>query len=178
MYCPDCGTHASIDQKFCRGCGASLVAVSQPQPVAGLAPYGETKPRGEAPDERQKYARLGFILFWGGILLAALLGILGDAVGTWSWRLGHFIERLWGLGGLVLLAGLGFMIYSRFFPSARQLEPVKPNAISPAPGSLYQSGQQSGPSFESREPRPSHSVTEHTTYSLDQQRPGSHSRGN
>src|SRR5262245_50346730 len=110
MYCPDCGTQTSMDQKFCRGCGVSLAALCQPQAMAGATPYANTS--GEVNDERQKYKRLGFILFWSGILLAALISIVGDAMGTLSWRLGHFIQHLSGLGGLVLVAGLGFMIYS------------------------------------------------------------------
>ena len=29
MYCPNCGTSTSLDQKFCRGCGLNLSPVSQ-----------------------------------------------------------------------------------------------------------------------------------------------------
>jgi len=179
MYCPDCGTQTSIDQKFCRGCGTSLGLVPQPQPVADRTPYPQTPDTcEEMPDERQRYKRLGFIMFWGGILLSALIGIVGDAMGTLSWRLGHFIQHLSGLGGLVLLAGLGFMIYSRFFAPVKGPRSSQQAAIPPAPGSLYQSSGQAAPSFESSQARPSPSVTEHTTYTLDQQRPGSPSRRN
>jgi hypothetical protein len=120
MYCPNCGIQTSSDQKFCRGCGMSLGQVSQmlpgESPMLGAA-GGAAEPvnvRGREGDERHRYTRLGFILFWGGIMLAALLGIVGDAMTSLSWRLGHFIENLAGLGALVLLAGLGVMIYSRF----------------------------------------------------------------
>jgi len=175
MYCPDCGTQTSPDQKFCRGCGASLTSappapLGRP-PIADLAAYPQPMAAGrDVQDERGKYTRRGFILFWSGIMLGALFGILGDAMTSLSWRLGHFIENLAGLGGLVILAGLGFMIYSRFFAPTKNVEPPQPRAIPPAPNSMYNSGRQPEPSFESRQRAPS--VTEHTTHTLDQQRPG------
>ena len=109
-------------------------------------------------------------------MVGALFGILGDAMTSISWRLGHFIENLAGLGGLVILAGLGFMIYSRFFPPARGVEPGRPRAIPPAPTPMYNAGRQPDPAFEHRPSPPSPSVTEHTTHTLDQQTPGSRHR--
>ena len=103
-------------------------------------------------------------------MLAALLGIVGDAMQSISWRLGHFIENLAGLGGLVLLAGIGTMIFSRFFAPVGTSEPARQRAIPPPAGSVNHPGQPN-PSFEGREP-PASSVTEHTTYTLDQHRPG------
>jgi hypothetical protein len=174
MYCPDCGTLTSTDQKFCRGCGANLTvaphAQSAQQLIPDLATYSHGQAAGRDLDERGKYTRRGFILFWSGIMVGALFGILGDAMTSISWRLGHFIENLAGLGGLVILAGLGFMIYSRFFPPATRVGSSQPRAIPPAPNSMYNSGRQPDPSFESRPRAPS--VTEHTTHTLDQQRPG------
>lgn len=177
MYCPNCGTQTSTDQKFCRGCGMSLGQSSQtplrqapgPNDADAYAPPANVPM--DRVDQRHRYMRLGFILFWGGIMLAALLGILGDAMQSLSWRLGHFIGNLAGLGGLVLLTGLGVMIYSRFFPPAGALESSLPRALPYSAGTINHPGQQT--SYESREPRPGGSVTEHTTYTLDQQRPGS-----
>jgi hypothetical protein len=115
--------------------------------------------------------RRGFILFWSGIMVGALFGILGDAWTSFSWRLGHFIEHLAGLGGLVIFAGLGFMLYSRFFPPATRVKSSQPRAIPPAPSPMYNSGRQPDPAFESRQRAPS--VTEHTTHTLDRQSPAS-----
>jgi hypothetical protein len=138
-----------------------------------LYPQGQAAGR-EHQDERRKYMRFGFILLWSGIMLGALFGILGDAMTSLSWRLGHFIENLSGLGGLVLLAGLGFMIYSRLFAPGKSVEPPQPRAIPPAPNSIYHSGRQPDPAFENHQPAPS--VTEHTTHTLDQQTQGSRPR--
>ena len=176
MYCPDCGTQTSPDQKFCRGCGTGLTPTPQVQlsgpPTVGRAAYPQGQDTGrDSQDERHKYMRFGFILFWSGVMLGAFLGILGDAMRSLSWRLGTFIEHLAGLGGLVLLAGLGFMIYSRFFAPSKSVEPPQPRAIPPAPSSIYHSGRQPDPAFESRQPAPS--VTEHTTHTLDHQSPAS-----
>jgi len=142
-------------------------------PVIYVEP-AQGKPTG--PDERTRYTRLGFILFWSGIMLTALMAILGAATESISWRLGHFIQNLAGLGGLVVLAGLGAMIYSRFFDPVKDIGASQSLAIPPAPPSVYYAGQQAAPLFDSREPRDAPSVTEHTTYALDQQRPGSTSR--
>jgi hypothetical protein len=182
MYCPNCGAETSVDQKFCRGCGAGL---GQPSQVtSGLSPgeaglYAQPATPGPDPsDQRSKYVRLGFILFWGGIMLAAMLGILGDAAGTLSWRVGRFIQSLAWLGGLTLLGGIGVMIYSRLFAPVRRLESPRPRALPLPAGTVDHPGQQAHPSFDNRGPGPAPSVTEHTTYALDNQRPGSTPRGN
>ena len=124
-------------------------------------------------DEAHKYRRFGFILFWSGIMLGALLGIVGDAMQSLSWRLGHFIENLAGIGGLVLLAGLGMMIFSRFFASVTRSEPGRPRAIQPPAGIVGHPDQHPDISFENSRPVRAPSVTEHTTYTLDQRGPGS-----
>ncbi|HKF54960.1 MAG TPA: hypothetical protein VKJ45_05940, partial [Blastocatellia bacterium] len=125
-------------------------------------------------DERHKYMRFGFILFWSGVMLGAFLGILGDAMRSLSWRLGTFTEHLAALGGLVMLAGLGFMIYSRLFAPRKSVEAPQPRAIPPAPASVYHPGRHPDPAFDSRQPAPS--VTEHTTHTLDHQSPASGAR--
>jgi hypothetical protein len=106
-------------------------------------------------------------------MLAALLGILGDALQSISWRLGHFVGNLAGLGGLVILAGIGVMIYSRLFPPGKASEPLSPRALPRPAGTVNQPGFIPTPSYDNRDPRSAPSVTEHTTYTLDQQRPGS-----
>jgi len=177
MYCPNCGTQTSDDQKFCRACGVSLGQLPQPpawQPQktvdvqTGSLPSGGA---GENEDLRRRYMRLGFILFWSGIMLALLLGILGDATTSLSWRLGKFIEHLSALGVPVVLGGLGVMIYSRLFPAAGSHEPYSPRAL-PYPSSVVNQPGQAAPGFDRTDHQPAPSVTEHTTYGLVQQRPG------
>jgi hypothetical protein len=129
----------------------------------------------ESVDQRRRYMRIGFILFWSGIVLAALLGILGDATRSLSWRLGSFIENLAALGVPVILTGVGVMIYSRLFPTAGASQPALPRAFPYSAAAINAPRQQATPVVETREPHPAASVTEHTTYALDQQRPGERS---
>jgi hypothetical protein len=68
--------------------------------------------------QRRGVVKAGFITFWGGIVLAALFGILGGAVENVNNSLGAFLGGLAGLGGLVVLVGIGMMIYSLFIAKA------------------------------------------------------------
>jgi hypothetical protein len=68
--------------------------------------------------QRRGMVKAGFITFWGGIVLAALFGIIGGAVENVNNSLGLFLGNLAGLGGLVVLIGIGMMVYSLFLPKA------------------------------------------------------------
>jgi len=119
----------------------------------------------QAPKEsqRRQAMKLGFVTFWGGILLAALLAIMGDAFIPISQRLGVFIGNLAPLGGLVTTVGIGIMIYSLFLPKA--------------PSTKSQKSQKANPKLQSQTPaqlppepyrQPVGSVTESTTRLFDQ----------
>lgn len=121
MYCPNCGIETTPDRKFCRSCGIDLITVSRV--LTGELQIVEpgTAPAEAAPpwyNQRRGMARAGFIAFWGGIVLAALFGILGGAVENVDSSLGAFLASLAGLGGLVVLIGVGMMIYSLFLSKA------------------------------------------------------------
>lgn len=118
--------------------------------------------------DRRRIFRWGFIAFWGGIVLAALMGIVGDAVGEVVPRLGGMIENLAGLGGLVLLIGIGIMIYSRLVPKTQQSPPLfLPTANPVNPVNAVNALNAIGESPISTQTPPLASVTEHTTYKLD-----------
>jgi zinc ribbon protein len=162
MFCPNCGVETQRETKFCRSCGMDLKLVSQ-------SFAGQTQIIGEqqAPKESQRRQAMkwGFVTFWGGILLAALLAIMGDAFIPISQRLGVFIGNLAPLGGLVTTVGIGIMLYSLFLPKA-------PSAKSPSAKS-----QKANPKLQSQTPaqlppepyrQPVGSVTESTTRLFDQ----------
>ncbi|HKP85602.1 MAG TPA: hypothetical protein VJZ26_05880 [Blastocatellia bacterium] len=131
--------------------------------TAQMPADGEPKTRKES--QRRQAMKWGFITFWGGIMLAALFAIMGDAFIPLSHRLGIFIGNLAPLGGLVVTLGIGIMIYSLFLPKAQtgQAEPAKPK---PAKSKL----RTQPPAQISSEPyrQPVVSVTESTTRLFEQ----------
>jgi len=163
MYCPNCGTQASADQKFCRSCGLNLQAISQM--LTGQRPAAEPSIAlveivERFQSHRQKMLRWGFITLWIGITVAAFLGIVGGSLTSINWDLGQLIASLAGLGGLILLVGIGLMIYSRFLPRVPAYRP------SPQPTALPQAESRMGlPPKRYTEPVPS--VTEQTTVKLE-----------
>ena len=163
MFCPNCGIESEPNRKFCRSCGLSLETISQV--LAGQAPViqpaGEPlTPQQPVDGDRQKMKRWGFIIMMGGLLLAALLGILGGAFSNLDSDLGGFIASLAGLGGVVFLAGIGTMIYSLLLPkTAFRFQPRNQTALPPVQQPL---------NIQSDYGRmPASSVTENTTELLD-----------
>jgi hypothetical protein len=78
MLCPNCGTHSSTEQKFCRNCGMSLEPVSKAL-AAHLAQGGAAAPPAEEEGERRDLRRMtnGLILGVAVVLIGAL--VLADA---------------------------------------------------------------------------------------------------
>ena len=157
MYCPNCGSETQTDSKFCRLCGTDLNIVSQAL-TGQLQTASEQTPSKES--QRRRAAKWGFITFWGGVLLAALFAIIGDAFVPLSHRLGVFVGNLAPLGGLVSTLGIGLMIYSLFLPKSQsgQSEPTKPKLRAEPRAQI------------SSEPyrQPVRSVTENTTRLFEQ----------
>ena len=163
MFCPNCGIESETSRKFCRSCGMSLGVISQ-----ALTGQIMTSQSGIAPSEsgqpekynRGKVFRYGLITFFGGILLAALLGITGGALENLDSNLGSFVATLAGLGGLVLLAGIFVMIYSLFLPkTSPRFQPRQQHALPPPQHNVDMQSD-----FDRR---PASSVTENTTELLD-----------
>jgi hypothetical protein len=166
MFCPECGTQASPDRRFCRSCGIDLQAISNflTGRLETYAPVdAQTASIEPARNERRKMLGQGFAVFWGGAVLAVLFGIIGGSMSSFDHELGNFIQDLSGLGALVMMIGVGFMIYSRFLPHTG--ESRKPPQAKPLP--------QTPPplSFEPERRTPVSSVTENTTNLLDRDDP-------
>lgn len=124
MFCPNCGIESEINRKFCRSCGMSLEVISHV--LTGQFPSAQTgdgvvESEQMFKSDRQKVKRIGFITLLCGFFLAATLAILGGAFGNLDSQLGNFIGSLAGMGGVVLMTGIGIIIYSLFLPKLSAL---------------------------------------------------------
>ncbi len=122
MYCPDCGKKASADQKFCKWCGLNLESVSRVLTGRELVADVEDSPAESderhtaGRDRRRRMLRWGFLLLWIGCMVAALTWV-GDAIHNYDPEAGNFLEDFAaGTGGLLIVGGIGLMIYSLFLP--------------------------------------------------------------
>jgi len=170
MYCPNCGTQASEGRKFCRGCGLGLDFISQA--LNGQVQSMTTNSLAAKESffdlgDRKKTRRLGVLTSLGGILLAAMISIIGGALANLDNDLGAFFMSLSGIGGLIFMVGAGLIIYSFFLPKARAgYQPQQQNWLP-----NEQPHIDMRPDFERR---PVGSVTENTTELFDKARNHSH----
>jgi predicted lipid-binding transport protein (Tim44 family) len=126
------------------------------QLLTGQLPVMAPTQTAESP--RRRMARYGFLTSISGILLAALLGVLGGAFSNLDGDLGAFVASLAGIGGLVFMAGLFMMLYSLFLPKAAT--PYQPPQQLPQAQPFMQMPPE-------RFRAPASSVTENTTELLD-----------
>lgn len=114
--------------------------------------------------QRRGMAKAGFIAFWGGILLAATFGILGSAFENVDAPVGELLSNLAGLGGLVILFGIGMMIYSLFLSKA-------PGYPQPARQTRFPNSQPYAQLPPESYPHTGSSITESTTKLFDEADP-------
>ena len=109
MHCPNCGTKASIAQKFCRACGFGLEKVEQlvADHRAAAATEQTTEAAGGLSDDR-----LRTLEKWAARALFALGGVLGSLmlcaiIAKMMIEKGKIFE-----GGIVLLILIGVVLAS------------------------------------------------------------------
>lgn len=154
MHCPNCGTQAIVEQKFCRACGLDLQAISQ----LVAKQFCEQPSRTPIPSEAEQVARMVWRLIFGGCIGFGGAGLLAldkkfDA-GT--------LPIEW-LGGLLVLSGILFAFYAVFAPLLR---PPKAVCQIPRPAALPVAETTSKLVLESGVELMG-SVTEHTTRTLE-----------
>lgn len=98
MYCPNCGTKLSIDQKFCRSCGLALEKIAQ-----SLAEQLPTKLDESLQEQKNKLERLG-VTFMGIFFLGLLILFLYKVGHSLMLSYGAFLAAL-GLLALVVILG-------------------------------------------------------------------------
>jgi hypothetical protein len=155
----------------------NLSLVSQAMTSQSLTPgsvysYSESADADDQGEDRKsKLMRRGFVLLFAALVFIILMAVGGDEVHRISNRLGHLIDSLVALGVAVLLAGTGLIIYAGLLPPLEVRRRLRRRQISPpAPTIDYPDDRLNTASME-REPDRAPSVTEHTTYTLDQPKP-------
>lgn len=161
MYCPNCGIETAAERKYCRSCGMDLQLIARAM-TADIQPDDVGGELAKSP--RRKVMRVGFATLWGGLMLALLLVISGEAVWGLNRTLGTLLSDLSPLGALVMMLGVGVMIYSRFLPRT----PV-PSQASRDRGLLPNPPQVMLPPESIRQPVSS--VTESTTKLFEEKPP-------
>lgn len=154
MYCPNCATQVSAEQKFCRSCGLDLQAVSQ-----AVATHLATSQPDKAlvtEMDKQQWARM-WKRWWSIGFAIMFIGIVTLGAGR---KLFHN-EVVTMIGVMILLGGFWPLMQPIF--SAFQLkERVLPKP--PQPAVLPQAPVTTNPlSLPDRHPEPVLGVTERTT---------------
>jgi hypothetical protein len=121
MYCPNCATQSSDDQKFCRSCGFDLQVIS-------LALATESEPDdsdeseladSELPQSPQKrMAFLGIVALMSSLMIGCLIPICLGLFPNWSGLI-PLILVLSGLAGLPLFGGVILLVYSDYLPETQ-----------------------------------------------------------
>ena len=124
MYCPNCGTQTSTDQKFCRACGLGLEKIAQS--------LGEQLPARMdqsllARKERLEKLGVGALSVFG----LGILGFLLYAVGQKLSPQGSLLAVL-AMVGLVIMLGCGLLsviLFARAKELGEQASKRRPNEI-------------------------------------------------
>ncbi|HYP51913.1 MAG TPA: zinc ribbon domain-containing protein [Pyrinomonadaceae bacterium] len=175
MFCPQCGQQQVSDEvRFCSRCGFQLNAVSSLLVTGGVEQLAAQEQVGESA--RRRGVRHGMLMFFVGIVLTAVLGILYES--DISDRL---LDVLTPLSAVILILG-GFLrvVYALIFEEGKPRQKKGANVNAPAyvppPGRL--AGQDVGalppaqsvparaytpPRARTAELAPPPSVTDHTT---------------
>ena len=158
MYCPRCATENNSDQNFCRGCGMDLAPISKVLTGRSTEQSGPLK-------EITNYSKLpmfrwGFLGLWIGLLLTIALGVGGDLLARVSKPVGGLLNEMTGLAVVVLLAGVGLMIYSCLYPARAASTADRSVALNSVPTNALDEPPIAVSS-------PQQSIAEHTTFRLD-----------
>jgi hypothetical protein len=146
MYCPKCGRPAGENQKFCKGCGTNLLAVSQ-------ALIGRPLMADEQKEVKDRVCqfREGMRKMFVGIGLTCFFYFFLNSRG------------LGAIGLLVLFIGLGKMLAAMVFASPRLSLELRVPSEKPVWDSIGQTRRET-PMPTALEPP---YVTEHTTVPLE-----------
>ena len=117
MYCPNCSTEASTEQKFCRSCGMELQAVSQL-----IAGQSELQRPAEVPGlkepeqgKRDKLMMYGTMIIMSSLVVGSLLLVFAG-LNKFYPGMSDLIPLVLGVSGMLLFGGSALVVYSSFLP--------------------------------------------------------------
>lgn len=115
MYCPNCGTKISMEQKYCRACGLGLEKIAQS--IAEQLPTTLDENLGEQKDKFERWGVIALSIFGVGVLSVPLYYIVKIMLAG---------KVLAGLGYLALIIVLGCGVLSAIlFAKAKEVEEAK-----------------------------------------------------
>lgn len=140
MHCPNCGTQASGEQKFCRACGIGLQAISQAL-AEELAVAGLDQSGGELADSVRsrikKFERWGAITGLSGLGMIALM-IISIVVSMPFFKafdidpkfyFDNILPWILALALPLLFTGGGLMVYAGVLKKRPYHQPLQPPAL-------------------------------------------------
>lgn len=183
FFCPGCGNQVGDETKFCKGCGANLRGVQQAMTsrstgekfdwsktwVAEMFMSEEERERqkGITPEiKRLNEIKAGIITSLVGVGVMIFLGFFMDALANKEPQDAEFLRRLWLVGVVPFLVGVG-ILFNGLFISKRivklqqqQMEPKLPAQ------DQIQDQIKSRTTDQLSAPASDYSVTENTTANL------------